>query len=59
MIVNTFAMKIFQKFGFETINTIKYAEFFKDHPEIVARVDPVHSECFLIIKKLKGESTGF
>lgn len=52
MIVNTFAMKIFQKFGFKTINHITYADFFKEHPEIVAKVDPVHPECFMILKKL-------
>jgi len=52
IVVSTFAKKIFDKFGFETVNTIKYAEMFKDDKDILDRIDPIHPEAYLVLKKL-------
>ena len=52
IVVNTFAKKIFDKFGFETINTVKYAELFKGEKSFVDKIDPQHQEAWLLYKKL-------
>jgi len=59
IVVSTFAKKIFDKFGFETVNTIKYAEMFKDDKDILDRIDPIHPEAYLVLKKLWFELFNF
>ena len=52
IVVNTFAKKIFDKYGFETINTVRYADLFKGDKCILDKIDPLHQEAWLLYKKL-------
>ena len=51
-IINSYAKTSFDKLQFETIKEIKYAEYFANHPDILARIDPAHAVAYYMIKRL-------
>ena len=50
--VSSFAKRIFEKFGFQSINSLSYRDYFKNDPEVLLRLEPNHEEAFFMIKKL-------
>ena len=51
-IVSEYAKKAFDKFQFECVKEVKYAEYFANEPEILARIDPNHPGAYFMIKRL-------
>ena len=50
--VNSFAARIFRKFGFTSVHQINFEEYFKNSPEILKRLQPEHTVAEFMIKKL-------
>lgn len=51
-VASSFAKKTFDKFQFECVNEIKYAQYFANQPEILARMEPNHTSAYYMIKRL-------
>ena len=50
--VSSFARKIFEKYGFESIKSVSYQDYFKNDQEVLERLDKNHEAAFFMIKKL-------
>ena len=50
--VSSYARRIFEKYGFSSIKSLSYREYFKNDPEVLNRLEPNHQEAYFLIKKL-------
>ena len=51
----SFTKTILEKYGFRSVNKIRYAEYFANEPNILSRVDPEHLTADYELKKLTSQ----